>query len=140
MLQRPADQDLGWRLRVSRGHLFDRLIAQHAASPQRAVGLAQDAQPVVHGHDLGLQVAWVQIDLVDGWLDFRRLQQFVQMFLRKGKRIAMKDYSFEEPFEKYPLAMAYVPWQHFTQTYEQRNQDTMYRNHHSDQEKCVCCF
>ena len=25
----------------------------------------------------------------------------------------MKDYSFEEPFEKYPLAMAYVPWQHF---------------------------
>ena len=21
----------------------------------------------------------------------------------------MKDYSFEEPFEKYPLAMAYVP-------------------------------
>ena len=40
------------------------------------------------------------------------------MFLRKGKRIAMKDYSFEEPFEKYPLAMAYVPWQHFTQMYE----------------------
>ena len=36
------------------------------------------------------------------------------MFLRKGKRIAMKDYSFEEPFEKYPLAMAYVPWQHMT--------------------------
>ena len=30
----------------------------------------------------------------------------------------MKDYSFEEPFEKYPLAMAYVPWQHFTQMYE----------------------
>ena len=27
----------------------------------------------------------------------------------------MKDYSFEEPFEKYPLAMAYV---HFTQMYE----------------------
>ena len=26
----------------------------------------------------------------------------------------MKDYSFEEHFEKYPLAMAYVPWQHFT--------------------------
>ena len=25
----------------------------------------------------------------------------------------MKDYSFEEHFEKYPLAMAYVPWQHF---------------------------
>ena len=40
------------------------------------------------------------------------------MFLRKGQLIAMKDYSFEEPFEKYPLAMAYVPWQHFTQMYE----------------------
>ena len=40
------------------------------------------------------------------------------MFLRKGTLIAMKDYSFEEPFEKYPLAMAYVPWQHFTQMYE----------------------
>ena len=26
------------------------------------------------------------------------------MFLRKGKRIAMKDYSFEEPFEKYQFA------------------------------------
>ena len=30
----------------------------------------------------------------------------------------MKDYSFEEPFEKYPLAMAYVPWQHFQSIYE----------------------
>ena len=30
----------------------------------------------------------------------------------------MKDYSFEEHFEKYPLAMAYVPWQHFTKMYE----------------------
>ena len=29
------------------------------------------------------------------------------------ERIAMKDY-----FEKYPLAMAYVPWQHFTKMYE----------------------
>ncbi len=30
----------------------------------------------------------------------------------------MKDYSFEEHFEKYSLAMAYVPWQHFTKMYE----------------------
>lgn len=36
----------------------------------------------------------------------------------------MKDYSFEEPFEKYPLAMAYVPWQHFTQMYENLEKDT----------------
>ena len=30
----------------------------------------------------------------------------------------MKDYSFEERFEKYPLAMAYVPWQQFGALYE----------------------
>ena len=30
----------------------------------------------------------------------------------------MKDYSFEEPFEKYPLAMAYVPWQTFHKAYD----------------------
>lgn len=35
-----------------------------------------------------------------------------------SERIAMKDYSFEEHFDKYPLAMAYVPWQHFTKMYE----------------------
>ena len=26
--------------------------------------------------------------------------------------------TMEEHFEKYPLAMAYVPWQHFTKMYE----------------------
>ena len=36
----------------------------------------------------------------------------------------MKDYSFEEPFEKYPLAMAYVPWQHFTQCMKIWKKDT----------------
>ena len=30
----------------------------------------------------------------------------------------MKDYSFEEHFEKYPLAMAYVPWQQFRNLYD----------------------
>ena len=30
----------------------------------------------------------------------------------------MKDYSFEEHFEKYPLAMAYVPWQHLEKGYQ----------------------
>ena len=30
----------------------------------------------------------------------------------------MKDYSFEEHFEKYPLAMAYVPWQNLNTVYE----------------------
>ena len=42
----------------------------------------------------------------------------------------MKDYSFEEPFEKYPLAMAYVPWQHFTQMYEnlEKGYSSMYQD------------
>lgn len=34
----------------------------------------------------------------------------------KGKR--MQDYSFDERFEQFPIAMAYVPWQHFEKMYE----------------------
>ena len=30
----------------------------------------------------------------------------------------MQDYSFDEHFDKYPLAMAYVPWQHFDKLYD----------------------
>ena len=30
----------------------------------------------------------------------------------------MQDYSFNEYFERFPLAMAYVPWQHLTTIYE----------------------
>ncbi|MBE5868469.1 MAG: spore coat associated protein CotJA [Lachnospiraceae bacterium] len=30
----------------------------------------------------------------------------------------MQDYSFDEYFERFSLAMAYVPWQHLTTIYE----------------------
>ena len=30
----------------------------------------------------------------------------------------MQDYNFNEYFDRFPLAMAYVPWQHLTQIYE----------------------
>ena len=34
----------------------------------------------------------------------------------KGKY--MQDYLYDERIDKYPIAMAYVPWQHLTQLYE----------------------
>ena len=30
----------------------------------------------------------------------------------------MKDYNFDEYFDRFPIAMAYVPWQRFGQTYD----------------------
>ena len=30
----------------------------------------------------------------------------------------MQDYSFNEYFERFPIAMAYGPWQHLTSIYE----------------------
>lgn len=30
----------------------------------------------------------------------------------------MKDYMYRENFDKFPLAMAYVPWQHFNGIYD----------------------
>ena len=30
----------------------------------------------------------------------------------------MQDYSFDDHFENYPIAMAYVPWQHFDKMYD----------------------
>lgn len=30
----------------------------------------------------------------------------------------MQDYSFNEYFERFPIAMAYVPWQHLDRIYE----------------------
>ena len=30
----------------------------------------------------------------------------------------MQDYNFDEYFDRYPVAMAYVPWQHLTKIYE----------------------
>ena len=30
----------------------------------------------------------------------------------------MQDYRFDERFDKYPIAMAYVPWQHFDRIFE----------------------
>ncbi|MBQ7955304.1 MAG: spore coat associated protein CotJA [Lachnospiraceae bacterium] len=30
----------------------------------------------------------------------------------------MQDYSFDEYFERFPIAMAYVPWQHLCTLYE----------------------
>ena len=34
------------------------------------------------------------------------------------KGFYMQDYNFDEHFERYPIAMAYVPWQHLSQIYE----------------------
>ncbi len=30
----------------------------------------------------------------------------------------MKDYNFDETFDRFPIAMAYVPWQHLTKLCE----------------------
>ena len=30
----------------------------------------------------------------------------------------MQDYSFNECFDRFPIAMAYVPWQHLTHVFE----------------------
>lgn len=37
----------------------------------------------------------------------------------------MQDYRFDEHFDKYPLAMAYVPWQHFEEIFD--NLEEAYR-------------
>ena len=34
------------------------------------------------------------------------------------KGFIMQDYNFDERFEHDPIAMAYVPWQHLSQIYE----------------------
>lgn len=34
------------------------------------------------------------------------------------ERKIMQDYSFNEYFDRFPLAMAYVPWQHLTNVFE----------------------
>lgn len=38
----------------------------------------------------------------------------------------MQDYCYDENFDKFPLAMAYVPWQHFEKIYD--NLDEGYQN------------
>lgn len=30
----------------------------------------------------------------------------------------MQDYTFDEYFDRFPVAMAYVPWQHLSKIYE----------------------
>lgn len=37
----------------------------------------------------------------------------------------MQDYHFNEHFDRFPVAMAYVPWQHLTKIYE--NLDKAYQ-------------
>ncbi len=34
------------------------------------------------------------------------------------ERRIMQDYSFNEYFDRFPIAMAYVPWQHLTNVFE----------------------
>ena len=34
------------------------------------------------------------------------------------KGFYMQDFNFDEHFDRYPIAMAYVPWQHLSQIYE----------------------
>ena len=34
----------------------------------------------------------------------------------------MQDYHFDEQFDRFPLAVAYVPWQHITKVYENLEQ------------------
>ncbi|MBO5209229.1 MAG: spore coat associated protein CotJA [Lachnospiraceae bacterium] len=38
----------------------------------------------------------------------------------------MQDYNFNENFDRFPLAMAYVPWQRLTNVYE--NLDEAFEN------------
>lgn len=38
----------------------------------------------------------------------------------------MQDYSFDEYFERYPIGMAYVPWQYLFKIYE--NLDEAFNN------------
>lgn len=37
----------------------------------------------------------------------------------------MKDYNFDEYFDRYPIAMAYVPWQHMGKLYENLSEAMM---------------
>lgn len=41
---------------------------------------------------------------------------------RKG----MADFLFDEHFDKYPIAMAYVPWQYFDKIYDDLNKGYMF--------------
>ena len=38
----------------------------------------------------------------------------------------MQDYCYDENFDRFPIAMAYVPWQHFEKIYD--NLDEGYQN------------
>lgn len=38
----------------------------------------------------------------------------------------MQDYRFDEPIDKFPVGMAYVPWQHFEKLYD--NLEVAYQN------------
>lgn len=38
----------------------------------------------------------------------------------------MADFLFDEHFDKYPIAMAYVPWQYFDKIYDDLNKGYMF--------------
>jgi len=38
----------------------------------------------------------------------------------------MQDYTITEPLDRYPIAMCYVPWQHFDKMYD--DLEVAYRN------------
>lgn len=40
----------------------------------------------------------------------------------KGKSMDMRDYNFNKDFDRFPVAMAYVPWQRLTNIYEDLNE------------------
>ncbi len=50
--------------------------------------------------------------------DKRNLTYSILETFRFYERSIMQDYNFNEYFDRFPLAMAYVPWQHLTQIYE----------------------
>ena len=55
---------------------------------------------------------------MDGSTNSNALHTILLTKTRNMKGIYMQDYSFDEHFDQYPLAMAYVPWQHFEKMYD----------------------
>ncbi len=50
--------------------------------------------------------------------DKKYLTYSILGIFKNYERSIMQDYNFNEYFDRFPLAMAYVPWQHLTQIYE----------------------
>ena len=60
-----------------------------------------------------MKTIFVQNDII-----FQHFLIFTYINRKKFKRIYMKEYQFLESRKEFPLAMAYVPWQHMENVYE----------------------